>query len=78
MNKIMDNKIKEKQLVKKSDISRFINNTNLDKKLATLATKAELKEEQDNITKLQAFDSSYFRNKSHSEDDETQNYLVFN
>ena len=36
-----------------------------------------LKPEQDKITKLQAFDSSYFCGKSHSEDDGTHNYLVF-
>ena len=46
------------------------------KKVATLATKAELKSEQDKI-KLQAFDSSYFRGKNHFENDCTQNYLVF-
>ena len=39
-------------LVKKSDISGFIDNSNLDKKIATLATKAELKSEQDKIIEL--------------------------
>ena len=48
------------------------------KKIITLATKVELKVEQDKIIKLQAFDSSYFRDKSHFVDeDSTQNYLVF-
>ena len=47
------------------------------KKVATLATKAELKIEQDGVTKLQAFDSSYFHGKSHFKYDGTQNYLVF-
>ena len=48
------------------------------KKIITLATKAELKVEQDKIIKLQASDSSYFRDKSHFVDeDSTQNYLVF-
>ena len=47
------------------------------KKVATLATKADLNAEQDKVTKLQAFDSSYFRGKSHFEDDGIQNYLVF-
>ena len=51
--------------------------SDLDKKLVKLATKAELNAEQDKIVKLQAFDSSYFRGKSHFEDDKTQNYLVF-
>ena len=42
--------------------------------MATLPSKAELKAEQDEISKLQAFNSSYFRrNKSHFEDDSTQN-----
>ena len=36
-----------------------------------------MKAEQDKITKLQAFDSSYFRGKSHFRNDDTQNYLVF-
>ena len=40
---------------------------------AFLAVKAE----QEKPVKLQAFDSSYFRVKSHYEDDGTQNYLVF-
>ena len=47
------------------------------KKIATLATKAKLKVEQDKIIKLQAFDSNYFRGKNHFEDDRIQNYLVF-
>ena len=46
--------------------------------------KTEVKAEQDKTVKLQAFDSTYFRGKSHFEDeethfedDETQNYLMF-
>ena len=46
-------------------------------KLATLATKAELKPEQRKIIKLQTFDSSYFCSKSYFEDNRTQNYFVF-
>ena len=49
----------------KSAIAWFINNADLDKKVATLATKAELKAEQDKIIKLQTFDSSYFWGKSY-------------
>ena len=45
--------------------------------MATLATKAELKAEQNKITKPQTFDSSYFRGKSHLEEDGFQNYLIF-
>ena len=65
-------------MVDKFNISEFISNFYLDKKIATLATKAELLAEQNKITELQTFDWSYFRqNKSNFEDDGTQNYLVF-
>ena len=37
-----------------------------------LATKAELKTEEDKIIKLQTFNSSYFCGKSHFENDGTQ------
>ena len=50
------NSIKSKNLFDKSAISGFINNTDLDKNVATLARKSELKAEQDKIIKLQAFD----------------------
>ena len=46
-NEIIDNKIKEKQLAKKSDFYGFTNNTNLGQALATIATKAGLKKEQE-------------------------------
>ena len=49
----------------------------MNKKVATLGTKAELKAEKDKIIKLQASDSSYFCGKNHFEDDGTQNYLIF-
>ena len=71
------NQIKSKNVVDKSDMSRFIKNADLDKKLAILPAKAELKAEQDKILKLQAFDWSSFRGKCHFEKDCTQNYLVF-
>ena len=64
-------------MVDKSDIAGFINNSDLNKRVATLTTKEELKPEQDKIIKPQAFDSSCFRGKSHFEDDDTQSYLVF-
>ena len=64
-------KKKEKGLLNKSDIYSLVNNYDLNTKLATLATKTKLKAEQDKIVKLQAFDSTYFRNKSHFEDDVT-------
>ena len=49
----------------------------MNKNVATLETKAELKSEVDKITELQVFDASYFRSKSHFEDGGTQNYLLF-
>ena len=52
-NEIIDNKIKEKELVKKCDISGFRNNSVLNKEITTPATKAELKAKQDKIVKLQ-------------------------
>ena len=42
-------------LVDKSDISGFIDNSDLEKKIALLATKAELKAVQDKIVKPQVF-----------------------
>ena len=58
---IVDNNIKSRHFVDKSAIARSITNDDLDRKVATLVTKAELTAEQDKITKSQAFDSSYFR-----------------
>ena len=50
--------------------------------VAILATEAEsgaklIAKQNKIIRKLQAFNSSYFRGKSHFEDNVTQNYLVF-
>ena len=65
----LDPKIKQKELGDKSAIAGFIKTADLDKKSVTLAKKTEFKAEQDKILKLLAFDSSYFRCKSHFEDD---------
>ena len=62
-------KIKEKGLLVKSDISNLVKNFDLYTKLTTQTTNAE----SDKIVKLQAFDSSYSCDKSHFEDNETQN-----
>ena len=72
---IIDARIKEKGLVGIPTIAGFKDNADLNKKLEKLTTKAELKVEQDEIVHLQAFDSGYFRGKSHFEDDGIQNYL---
>ena len=54
-----------------------MDHSDLDKKVTAIATKAESKAEQDKIMKVQAFDFSYFCDKSHFEDDDTQNSFVF-
>ena len=59
-------------------MTEFINNADLDKKkVAKLTTKSELRIEQNKMLKLPTFDSSYFRDKNHFEEDGAQNYLVF-
>ena len=75
--KILDGKIKERGLVDKSDISNLVKNSDLNKKLVVLTAEVELKAEQDKTVKLQVFDSSLFLGKSNSEDDGTQNCLLF-
>ena len=57
---IVANKIRTEGLVDKSATARFINDADLDDKIVTLGTKAELKAEQDKIEILQTFDSIYF------------------
>ena len=74
---MLDAKIKENKLVDQSNISSLVKNFDLNTKLATLARKAELKEEQDKIWKLQTFDSGCFCSKGHFEDDGTQNHFAF-
>ena len=59
---------RQKAFVNKSDFSIFFKNPVLNSKLATLATKAELKAEQDKTVKLQGF---------HSIDDGFQNIFVY-
>ena len=74
LKKVVVNSTKSKNLVDKSDITGLENNADF---VATFATKAELKGEQDKIIKLEALDSCYYRGKSHFEDDDTQNYFIF-
>ena len=78
-------------LIKKSDYDtkivkieiKYVSNTGVDSKLAqaNVITKrnfdAKITELENNIKKLQTYDSSYFRSKSHFEEDGVQNYLVF-
>ena len=58
---ILDAKIKQKELVNKSDISILVKNSDLDTKLGTLARKANIKAGKDKTEKLQTQDLSYFR-----------------
>ena len=55
---------KKKKLVNKSNVSDLVKNSDLNTKLATLGTKAELKAEQDKIVKLQIHSLSYFLGKN--------------
>ena len=57
---IVANNMKSKNFVDKFANSGFISNAGLDKKVAILVTKAELKVEQDRIIKLQELHSSNF------------------
>ena len=77
MSDILDGKIKQKQLVRKSDISNFVKNSDLNIKIGTLAIKTELNTEQDKIVKLQAHDLNYFLSKNLFGDDSSQNMLVY-
>ena len=76
-NEILNAKLKNKKLVNKSDISEFINNSDLDKKIETFATKVELKAEQNEIVTLQTYDFSLFIGWNYFSSDGSQNYLVF-
>ena len=63
--------------------TKYISNTRFDTKLvqANVITKrnfdAKITELENNMKKPQTFDSSYFRGKSHFQEDGAQNYLVF-
>ena len=78
-------------LIKKSDYdtkireieNKYVSNTGLDQKLAqaNVITKinfdGETIELENNIKKLQTFDSNYFRGKKYFDEDSKQKYLVF-
>ena len=63
--------------------NKYVSNTGFGSKLAqaNVITKrnfdAKIIELENNIKKLQTFDSSYFKGKSHFEEDGVQDYLVF-
>ena len=60
MNNIPEAKIKDKKLVNESGILEFINSSDLNEKLKTLAINVEQKAEQDKIGKLQRNESNLF------------------
>ena len=60
----LDAKIKQKELVDKSAVAGFINNTDLNKKVAALAKKPELKAVKHKIVKLEIHDLNYFLAKN--------------
>ena len=60
-------------LVAKTDFNNKV--TGLDNKIAANKTKNDTIENE--LKKLKTFDASYFRGKSHFEEDGTQDYLVF-
>ena len=74
-NQILDTKLKQKWLLDKPNSSNLVKHSDLNTKLAALARKPEFKAEEDERVKLQAFDLTYSRGKSHFEDDGKQNYL---
>ena len=74
---MLKEKIKEKELVNKLDSSEFIHNSDLDKKINNTSRKRRIKSKGKKIVKLQASGLSYFRSKSHFEDNDMQSYLVF-
>ena len=67
----------KKKIVDQSDIFFFVTNSDFNRKLATLATKAEFKAKQTKIVQLQAFDSGYFYGKIFFGDDGFQNIFVY-
>ena len=73
----LDAKRKKKELVNKFDISNLVKNSDLNTKLATLATKAGLKAEQDKTVKLQTHELSYFLGKNFFGDDGSPNTFVY-
>ena len=66
-------RLAQANLVTKTDFDDKLKNLN--KNINSNKTKHVLVENE--LKKLETFDSIYFRGKSHFEDDDTKNYLVF-
>ena len=70
---VFNARIAQANLIAKTDFDDKL--SNLNRKIISNKTKHVLV--QNEFKKLQTFDSSYFRGKSHFEEDGTQNCLVF-
>ena len=70
---MVDNSIKSKNLVTKTYFDAKM--TGFNKKITSNKSKHLLVENE--LKKLQTFDSSYFKDKNYFEEDGNQNYLVF-
>ena len=77
MNNILDAKITAKTLVDETGLNKKIETLATKEEIKTLVTKAELKSEQDNIIKLPAYDVSLFIGQSYFFNDGAQPYLIF-
>ena len=75
--RLMICKEKPKKLVSKSDISNLVKSSDLNTKFSILATKAELKAEQDKIVKLETLDLNFFLAKYFFGDDGFRNMFVY-
>ena len=63
MSDILDAKIKQKELANRSNISNLVKKSDLNAKLATFSTKADLKVGQYKNVKIEAFNSRCFHGK---------------
>ena len=70
---VFNARLKRANLVTKTDFDNSV--SSLNGKITINKTKNESIENE--LRKLKTFDSSYFIGKSHFEEDDTQNYLVF-
>ena len=76
MSDRLDVKIKQKELVKKSNISNLVEKFSFKHKTCNISNKTELKAEQEKIVKLQTHNLSYFLGKNVFGDDRFQNMSV--
>ena len=70
---VFNARLAQANLITKTDFDAKL--SSLNRKITSNKTKHLLVENE--LKKLKTFDSSYFRGKSHFEEDGTENYLVF-